>query len=201
MYGGVAGSIVGDDNSMSNCCNSGEIKETGYSVGGLCGFFSGNMVSSYNYGNISGKHSVGGISGYLGGNCKNCYNYGNIEVATNKFYIYSVGGVVGRKVGNVNLTLNNVFNYGYVTIGSGIGGDIFSEETEVTSCYYRKNTATKGIYNREDESGVVEAIEESEMPSVIEVVQNQIEVNRETINAWKEDTNNINNGYPLLYWQ
>lgn len=41
MYGGVAGSIVGDDNSMSNCCNSGEIKETGYSVGGLCGFFQG----------------------------------------------------------------------------------------------------------------------------------------------------------------
>ena len=39
------------------------------------------------------------------------------------------------------------------------------------------------------------------MPSVIEVIQNQIEVNGEMINVWKEDTNNINNGYPILYWQ
>ena len=82
----------------------------------------------------------------------------------------------------------------------GICGNKSEEDSTITSCFYKKGTASGGI-NGEDITGQAEPLEESEMPSVIEVVQNQIEVNGEMINVWKEDTNNINNGYPILYWQ
>lgn len=40
------------------------------------------------------------------------------------------------------------------------------------------------------------------MPSVISVLMTnneKVEWNREMVDVWKEDTNNINNGYPILF--
>ena len=47
-------------------------------------------------------------------------------------------------------------------------------------------------------------LEESEMPPVLEVVSTgneKVEWNGEMVDIWKKDTNNINNGYPILFWQ
>lgn len=47
-------------------------------------------------------------------------------------------------------------------------------------------------------------LEESEMPSVLSVLMTdneQVEWNGQMVDVWKEDTNNINNGYPILFWQ
>ena len=45
---------------------------------------------------------------------------------------------------------------------------------------------------------------ESEMPSVISVLMKdsvQVEWNGQMVDVWKEDTENINNGNPILFWQ
>ena len=55
-----------------------------------------------------------------------------------------------------------------------------------------KGTASYGIsqYNSNEGASPLEA---SQMPSVISVINGD--------NAFVEDTNNINNGYPILKWQ
>ena len=68
------------------------------------------------------------------------------------------------------------------------------------NCYYLKGTAIGGI-NGKDVEGQAEVLEESEMPEVIEIIQNKVEVDEKMVDVWKEDTENINNGYPILFWQ
>ena len=71
------------------------------------------------------------------------------------------------------------------------------------NCFYLKGTAIGGI-NGKDIEGQAMPLEASEMPSVLEVVSTgneKVEWNGEMVDIWKEDTNNINNGYPILFWQ
>ena len=71
-----------------------------------------------------------------------------------------------------------------------------SNYTKITSTvknnYYLKTSAKYGLsaYQLNDNA---EPLSEDEMPSVISVINGD--------NAFVEDTNNINNGYPILKWQ
>lgn len=90
-------------------------------------------------------------------------------------------------------------NYQMAYYCGGVAGEA-SDTSGILNSYYLKGTSSGGLDGK-DVVGHAETLEESEMPSVLEVIQNQIEVDGQMINAFKEDNNNINNGYPILYWQ
>ena len=63
---------------------------------------------------------------------------------------------------------------------------------KIVNNYYLKGIASYGLgyYSSDYNASPLEA---SQMPSVISVINGD--------NAFVEDTNNINNGYPILKWQ
>lgn len=139
-----------------------------------------------------------GIAG-CAGMIYDCFNLGEIK-STRASKVYSMGGLVGISPSVVEKSYNQGnMNYQMASFYGGVVGYV-SSTSGVLNSYYLKGTASGGLKG-EDLPGQAEAKEESEMPSVLEVIQNQIEVDGQMINAWKEDTNNINNGYPILYWQ
>ena len=58
--------------------------------------------------------------------------------------------------------------------------------------YYLNTSANYGLGYYQSNQGA-ESLSQDEMPSVISVINGD--------NAFVEDTNNINNGYPILKWQ
>ena len=58
--------------------------------------------------------------------------------------------------------------------------------------YYLQGTASFGIGSLQSNVGA-ESLSQDQMPSVISVINGD--------SAFVEDTNNINNGYPILKWQ
>ena len=60
-------------------------------------------------------------------------------------------------------------------------------------CYYLKGTYDVGVGESENSTGVIQLDSIEDFPSVLDVVNGE--------GAFKEDTNNINNGYPILEWQ
>lgn len=207
--GGIGGYTVG----INNCYNIGKIviesdssNGTSYSGGGIAGNEQSKSIENcYNLGEIELKSGnyIGGIVGVYG-NVYNSINLGELSYTGNsKFYI-GIGGIEG---GCENLIKNcysfNIINYGTAPNVGGVLGQTNSIGGTVTNCYYLKGTAPGGIKGA-DVVGQAEALEASQMPSVISVLlteNEKVEYNGEMVDAWKEDTNNINNGYPILYWQ
>lgn len=106
--------------TINNCFVSGSI-EGNYYVGGISGWFSGEINNSYNTGNISGSSTVGGLVGYgydEAGNSiiRNSYSAGSIEVIErpgDDFRIANKTAVRDNKL---------VVNDGEPRKGSNIGG-------------------------------------------------------------------------------
>ena len=205
---GATGGISGGTANITNCYNAGIVKneptaaQSSYSAGGIIGDAqSGKINNCYNIGTVETQKAywVGGISGAYG-NIYNCVNIGNINcLGTSK--TSHVGGITGGK--NSNYIIDGCYNIGMLDYNNAVrnGGILGTNDTDnVTNSYYLKGTATGGIYGT-DIAGKAEVKEASEMPKVIDVIQNKITVDGQEIDAWKEDTNNINNGYPILYWQ
>ena len=188
-----SGGICGSWCFIKNSYNGGNITNTsGDLTGGLSGGW-GTMINSYNYGTITtSATSIGGIVGW-DGNAYNCYNLGIISGVG-----YAVGGIIGGASSGKQL-INN-YNSGKVTgqIGGGILGgqyqlsDYTKFDVVMRNNYYLNSTASYGIgaYSKNDNASPLEA---SQMPSVISVINGD--------NAFVEDINNINNGYPILKWQ
>lgn len=190
-----------------NCYNTGKIKiissdmglGSELAIGGIVANPqpSGYVRNCYNVGNIEteGSYGAGGITGFYG-NIYNCYNVGDIEGSSS----YK-GGIEGGAASN--FSIENCFNRGNV-IGVRAGGILgYNSTSNINGCYYLKGTAEGGI-NGKDIEGQAMPLEESEMPSVMEVISTgveQVEWNGEMVDVWKEDTENINNGYPILFWQ
>ena len=77
--------------------------------------------------------------------------------------------------------------------GGGIAGCPYeSYEYKLNNNYYLKDTADYGFYYFKSDEGA-EPLSQDEMPNVMSVINGD--------NAFVEDTNNINNGYPILKWQ
>lgn len=115
-----------------------------------------------------------------------CYNIGNINATS------YAGGIVGYNYGYINYSTNGTENLTGSYRG-GIAG--YCINSGVTSCYYLKNTTSINGRGKLHSSGNLNAgcIAQTvvTMPSIIDVVGNN----------FVEDTNNINNGYPILAWQ
>ena len=209
---------------VKNCYNCANIKGDA-NVGGILGVNCGKILNCYNVGKIEGRSNVGGICGYQNNyEIYNCYNLGEIIQTSNRcggiigfnsggrvYRCYNIGKIegntdIGGIIGDNSATtcsLQHSYNRGQVISENNwrLGGIAGSGET--SECYYLKGTAEGGI-NGKDIEGQAMPLEESEMPSVISVLMTdneQVEWNGEMVDVWKEDTENINNGYPILFWQ
>ena len=141
------GAIVGDAYGIdiANCSNQGVSVSGGSSVGGVVGYNSGSITSSYNEGAVTGNdESVGGVVGYNNeGTITRSYNTG--AVTGNGKY---VGGVVGY---NNYGRITSSYNTGSVEGSSNVGGVVgyvessSSNKALIFSCF-NTGDVTGGSY-------------------------------------------------------
>ena len=109
-----------------------------------------------------------------------------------------IGGIVGQSYNIVSSNINNAYNIGNIEtenktsqrIGSIIGMPSF---VTLSNCYYLSGTYEVGIGENIESDSVKKLETINDFPSVLSIVNIE--------NVFKEDTNNINNGYPILEWQ
>ena len=192
--GGITGALY-NNSTIEKCYNEGEI--TGVEkIGGISGdvHIKSMLKKCYNIGTITGSNTVGGIVGVLYDNSliQNIYNVSNVSGDD------STGGIVGRISFSL---LQNGYNIGNLIGENKIGG-IVGENADtsatITNTYVLENIG-KDIcgYNSTNEileKNKIKKEEEIKSDSFVELLNNGE-------NNWKEDTNNINYGYPILNWQ
>ena len=216
FIGGIAG-ITFYGTQIKNCSNIGiNVSGTNY-VGGLVGYSQSDIENSYshnkenNEGIIAGTNYVGGLVGlnYLMGNITNSFNYGEI-FANNRTQHTNFGGIVGLN----NATISNCYNAGKITVegndnmkiggicgqnlsdsfiynsynigkveSKNASGDVDANFGEISNCFYLNSTVESNGDNSKDES------------------QMKSEILAELGDEFKEDTENKNNGFPILGWQ
>ena len=205
----VAGICGGTNNNgeIKNCYNIGNIEGHSLQNAGMIGGIIGKLnkmdiLYCYNTGDITVSEKylyVGGIVGNQGNNTTiiNVFNIGKITIK-NAYMAANTGGIVGY--GNyqyeteiANFNINNAYNIGTINIENAnnkiVGSISGNGNITFNNCYYLKGTYDVGG----TVTGITELDSINEFPSVLEVVNGD--------EAFKEDTNNINNGYPILNWQ
>ena len=187
----VSGSIVGYANertTIENCYNNATILEStenSQQLGGIAGQLtsSSNITNCFNLANISGGSGLGGIAGMSSGNIDSCYNTG---VLTGE---ERVGGIAGQQYNNDNAKISNSYNVGKINnadIGSGIIGALATGKLE--NNFYLENIVNGGNGTPFD-------------GSTAKTMEEMKNIYTSLGNAFKADSNNINNGYPILSWQ
>lgn len=223
------GGIVGiNSNSTSNCKNFADIHSNSRNTGGIAGKNenSGIVERCLNGGNIdngdtngsSNSNYKGGIVGenrqssirecknkgdvctpstaraYAGGICGNlasgtgeiinCYNAGDVRKLGSA--MSATGILACTENGNNNLTIENCYN-----IGDVINYPIYSTTDKldgITNCYYDADTNTA---SSQEKNGTGLTTVEMKSAAFVTMLGN----------AFKADTNNINDGYPILSWE
>ena len=218
----LAGGIIGassENNTSSNirnCYNNANIQGVTSSnmnrnVGGIAGsLVSATLTNCYNAGNIIGVKNgdktsdtylfrIGGIIGSQNSNSSinNVFNLRNV-ISKNSSTDLRVGGITGGITNNAtNTSVNNAYNTGSIEAeglsSSQVGSIAGSNLITFSNCFYLKGTYDIGVAGSETVTGVTEWDSIEDFPSVLSVVNSE--------GAFKEDTNNINNGYPILEWQ
>ena len=204
-FGGIAGggsNKINSEASITNCYNKTNINAVMNSTGSMYigGIIAGKLIlpvsNCYNLGNISGeqkgtsKLSVGGVVGNGSGMIDRCYNIGKIE-GKQPDSMPRVGGISGgcgdaEYICNVGEIIYEGTSTKYVGTLLGL------TEGTVSNSYTLTNETLNGIgrnYSSTPEPTKVDTV--AEMPTILEIVGE----------GFKEDTNNINNGYPILTWQ
>ena len=142
---------------------------------------------------------IGGIISYQGKEAEisNVFNLGKI-IGNDNTKNLIIGGIIGRSAENININITNSYNTGKLETENNISkylGSIVGDfkQVKLDNCYYLKGTYSVGVGEEGTNIGVTELDDISKFPSVLEVVNGE--------GAFKEDVNNINNGYPILEWQ
>ena len=190
MAGGISGNNI-EKSIIEKCFNLSSISGTAL-IGGITGYqTNGSTINScFNEGIIKcGNVQAGGIVGRMDSKdtIKNCYNKGNVIGGT-----FSIGGILGA---NTNGLVKNSYNLANVTCSdkSGVGyiaGRNYSGGNIYNCCFLQIDETINGVGHTDNSSN-----------TNIEVINNELLsiINEE--NEFKQDTNNINNGYPILNWQ
>jgi len=216
-YQGLFGHLYGD---ISNLTVEGNINadagNEAVHVGGICGENFGditNCISKVNINinsdrNISEytEKTIGGISGRSFHPIINCINWGNISI--DSIYAYA-GGIVGGQGGNII----GCQNYGDISSPSDTAGGIACYNIDNMIGCYNVGKVTDSKVNESDSklydynSGRIygcysgqEMQSQSTIDSVNEIFLKYKSVfpNEKYIYKYVADTENINNGYPIL---
>ena len=184
------GGIVGyaySNSKIINCYNSLAISSNDNFVGGIAGYIREKVIieNCYNNGNIiSSGGMIGGIVGGISNSeIKNCYNTGKIEGV-------SVGGISGGIF--TKASIENCYNVGNIksTVGNAFAINCSGNSlVNFKNNYYLENTVntSNDLYPQEE----CKVKNEQEMKELYTILGT----------AFKNDTNIINDGYPILNWQ
>ena len=191
-YKTSGGLIYGIINSrVKNSYFKGSLNSNGKQFGaGIVGYVTGSdsiIKNCYNLGSINGAYEASGIVGGLQGMIDSCYNLGNISGN-------QVGGIAGQYYTPKSPRIYNSYNSGVISSGGGIVGEVYDnyDSNLIKNNYYLEGTASYGLYSISSNVGS-EVLSKDKMPSVISIINKD--------NAFVEDINNINGGYPVLKWQ
>ena len=137
VVGGIAGAIGGNETKISECYNSGNLKNNIYTVGGIVGELSEGLIQDvYNIGNIEAVSNAGGIIG--------CCYWGDIKIKR----AYNTGTLDVKE--HVDIPQ---------TISGGIIGTIYNK-VAMSECYYsNKDIEENGSINGNEEDSVIEKVE------------------------------------------
>ena len=190
----VAGMANINEGKIINCSNTADMIGSDR-ISGICIENYGVLYNCYNSGNIEvygGGEPVAGITVYSDGKLKNCYNTGNITG-------YGVGyGIVysSYEAGGIP-KVENCYNLGTIEtdhLTGGIGGN------PIINCYSKDKGLVLTTKNSvKTNCDWIENLGATDAEQKAELLKRLNEGNSTTV--WVEDTNNINDGYPILYWQ
>lgn len=205
------GGIVGNNNSGGNLSasyNTGNLNfnvkaTTNSCIGGIVGlnYSSSSIAQCFNGGNL--QYTAGGNSLWIGGvsgdNDNNstiqyCYNRGNIGGTTTNTGNTGISGILGASV-SANTT--NCYSTGTLSCNKTnvIGGVVGANSNgTIKNSYYLTGTASKNAVSNSGSITNCSAKTESQMKAASFVT---------TMSStyFKVDTENRNDGYPLLQWQ
>ena len=179
--GGIVGTAV-DNCMIKNSGNLGNIQANS-TVGGIVGVNQAQVENCYNIGEIKSEiTNAGGIIGVNNGIVTNCYNTGNITGTG-----ANIGGIIGMGTGESRV--ENTYSKGNIT-GSDGGGIVgFLESGTIINSYYLENSVNGNNGNNIFEGTTA-------------ISDNQLKIIYTSLGStFKEDSNKINNGYPILSWQ
>ena len=201
--GGLIG-YINNNLEINNSYNIGDITTGSFNshFGGLVGVSSSSykfdIENCYNAGNISASGTnISGVVGEGKGSLINVYNAGNVTISNTYYTMYN-GGIIG--FGN-SITMLNNYNSGKIVNSvsnswtGALAGDINTDNSSLALNYYLKDSYTGAIGGSagplSDSSSDYEVSES--MPTVLSVVNGD--------NAFMEDTNNTNKGYPVINYE
>ena len=222
--GGLFGYCQNMNVNVFNSSNIGNMSIENNYVGGIIGYrYMGTtlITNCYINGEITFSYSkyVGGVVGFTS-NSKttiiNCYNCSNLLSSDAGEF---VGGIVGHSSGTV--TVANCYNLGETSSGresdGGIVGEISSGSFGIYNCYYLNTQSFKpigmgstlsdsyfGSFDKNQTIRLQQGVLPAELGSslnLINLLNAWIEDKKETygnLKNWKQDENNVNNGYPVF---
>ena len=185
--GGIVGTII--SGRIEQCSFSGSVtngKSSGGYAGGIAGYLGNTNKTTptikecVNKGQISALYA-GGITGYgkYSSPIENCYNTGAIKGTTRS------GGIVGQ---NMNSTkVNYCYNRGSVT-GTSVGAISGFNGVSINNCYWDNSAAAAG--------GGTGSASDCEGSQNAESIYQKLKDK-----GFAEDSNSINEGYPVLAWE
>lgn len=214
MYyaGGITGATI-STGKISKCMNFGNIQAghedtQGLSAGGISGSSTSIIEQCANWGDVAARtNGVGGIVAIMdGGKVSQCFNRGNIKVSTEQ-----AGGIVASVLGRTSACeISNCYSTAAITtdsnsaIGGILGVGIMNKPFDFTikDNYFDFELYNGNPYgNIHDNFGMASATNNTGMKTAdmksadfITTLNNESNGNA----VWVEDTNNINDGYPIL---
>ena len=195
---------IGQGKEIENCYFTGKINVSGKQSGNIrvAGIANNNQLirNCYNTGKIEVYFDNDISDLYISGititskNIENCYNLGEIKCTGKRIYM------AGIDANAQNGEINNCYNTGILKaegeslVLGGVAGH--ANDTIINNSKWL-NSEVKNAIGEEKTNVVKNNLEGinnlEEMPSVLGIINGD--------EAFKEDINNINNGYPILNWQ
>jgi len=208
---------------VANCKSFANINGSTENVGGIVGSTENcsncKIKQCVNYGSVTAANSPcvynGGIIGRLQGDCsvEECTNKGDF---TGHYYNSRTGGICGRmeeKSQIINCYVKAT-GYSHTTLVSGIVGETSGNDILINNCYVCGIIPTDYITYDGRETAVdyiTNCYYNKEIPSEAYETHNATGLTTEEMkstefltmlgNKFKSDTNNINDGYPVLSFE
>lgn len=216
---GYAGGIVGvmgpSECQITHCYNVGEMETTGRWIGGISGGITrgGKVQNCYNTGKIVAKQNIEENNFSVGGivcntyydetgsrnicEITNSYNLGEILSTSSKNGRY-MGGILGY-IQNGYAKVENCYQTGNVVAITPAGAYIAGITGYIREGPYitiKDCASTSNTIGVSANANVINVVgNQTDLPDVLEII------NIESEEVFVEDTENINNGYPILKWQ